>query len=157
MRFIAAIFCAAMMVCVGVLPGRADKRVALVVGNSAYENTAALPNPVNDAEDMAVALRDVGFEVVVETNANKRSLEMALARFGRIAQDADAALFYYAGHGIQYRGRNYLVPIDARLEDEFSVNFELVRIDDVLFAVSQARDAKMLILDVAGNAATGRS
>src|SRR5271156_5866813 len=151
MRFISAIVCAAMMVCFGVLPGRADKRVALVIGNGAYENTAALPNPVNDAEDMALALRDVGFEVIVETNGNKRSLEMALARFGRAAQDADAALFYYAGHGIQYRGRNYLVPIDARLEDEFSVNYELVRIDDVLFAVSQARDVKMLILDACRN------
>jgi len=91
MRFISAIVCAAMMVCFGVLPGRADKRVALVIGNGAYENTAALPNPVNDAEDMALALRDVGFEVIVETNGNKRSLEMALARFGRAAQDADAA------------------------------------------------------------------
>jgi uncharacterized caspase-like protein len=100
---------------------------------------------------MAAALREVGFEVIVETNANKRSLETALARFGRLSQNADAALFYYAGHGIQYRGRNYLVPVDARLDDEFSVNYELTRIDDVLFAVSQASGVKLLILDACRN------
>jgi uncharacterized caspase-like protein len=150
MRFVAALVCALLaLVCSS--PGYADKRVALVVGNGGYENTAALPNPVNDANDMAVALKDLGFEVIVETNANKRALETALARFGRLSQNADAALFYYAGHGIQYRGRNYLVPVDARLEDEFSVNYELTRIDDVLFAVSQASGVKLLILDACRN------
>jgi hypothetical protein len=144
MRFVAALVCALLaLVCSS--PGYADKRLALVVGNGGYENTAALPNPVNDANDMAVALKDLGFEVIVEANANKRALETALARFGRLSQNADAALFYYAGHGIQYRGRNYLVPVDARLEDEFSVNYELTRIDDVLFAVSQASGVKLLM------------
>jgi uncharacterized caspase-like protein len=151
MRFVAAVTCAVMLICFGALPGHADKRVALVIGNGAYQNTAALPNPANDAEDMAAALRAVGFEVIVEKNANKRSLEMAMARFGRIAQNADAALFYYAGHGIQYRGLNYLVPVDARLEDEFSVNYELTRIDDVLFALSGARGVKLLVLDACRN------
>jgi Caspase domain len=150
MRFVAAFVCALLtFVCSS--PGHADKRVALVVGNGGYENAAALPNPVNDANDMAAALRELGFEVIVETNANKHGLETALARFGRLAQNADAALFYYAGHGIQYRGRNYLVPVDARLEDEFSVNYELTRIDDVLFAVSQASGVKLLILDACRN------
>jgi Caspase domain len=150
MRFIAAFVCTLLtFVCSS--PGHADKRVALVVGNGGYENTAALPNPVNDAEDTAAALRELGFEVIVETNASKRALETALARFGRLALNADAALFYYAGHGIQYRGRNYLVPVDARLEDEFSVNYELTRIDDVLFAVSQASGVKLLILDACRN------
>jgi uncharacterized caspase-like protein len=151
MRIVAAAICAVIMISFGVGPGHADKRVALVVGNTAYQNTPALPNPANDAEDMAAALRAVGFEVIVEKNVNKRSLEMAMARFGRIAQNADAALFYYAGHGIQYRGLNYLVPIDARLEDEFSVNYELTRIDDVLFALSGARGVKLLVLDACRN------
>jgi len=125
----------------------ADKRVALVVGNGTYQNTVPLANPVNDAGDMAEALKSVGFDVILERNVDKRSLEMAMARFGRIAQDADAALFYYAGHGMQYHGTNYLMPIDARLEDEFSVNYELMRIDDVLFALSGARGVRILILD----------
>jgi hypothetical protein len=131
MRFIAATLCFAVSVYLGIAPGHAERRVALVIGNADYQSTAALPNPANDAQDMAAALKEVGFEVIVETNVSKRALETALARFGRLSQNADASLFYYAGHGVQYRGRNYLVPVDARLEDEFSVNYELTRIDDV--------------------------
>jgi uncharacterized caspase-like protein len=151
MRFITAFLCFAVSIYLGIGPSHAERRVALVIGNSEYQSTAALPNPANDAQDMAAALREVGFEVIVETNVNKRALETALAKFGRLSQGADAALFYYAGHGIQYRGRNYIVPVDARLEDEFSVNYELVRIDDVLFAVSQASGVKLLILDACRN------
>src|SRR5215470_10821449 len=151
MRLIAAFACVVTLLFLDVVPSQAEKRVALVVGNGTYQNTPALPNPVNDAEDMAVALRAVGFEVLVERNVNKRSLEMALADFGRLAQEADAALFYYAGHGIQHRGVNYLMPVDARLEDEFSVNYELTRIEDVLFALSVARGVKIVILDACRN------
>src|SRR5687767_2335924 len=82
----------------------AEKRVALVIGNAAYVNTPALSNPVNDAEDMAAALERVGFKVQIERDLTKRGMEGALARFARSAEDADAALFFYAGHGIQYRG-----------------------------------------------------
>ncbi len=124
----------------------AERRVGLIIGNGAYQNTAALPNPIKDAEDMAGALREVGFDVTAEKNVDKRSIEMAMARFGRMAQDADAALFYYAGHGIQYRGVNYLMPVDARLEHEFSINYKLIRIDDVLFALERARGVKLFAL-----------
>jgi len=140
-----------MLLWLGILPGHADKRVALVVGNAAYQNTAPLPNPVNDADDMAAALKAVGFEVVLERNVDKRSLELVLARFARAAQGADVALFYYAGHGLQYRGTNYLMPVDAHLEDEVSVNYELTRIEDVTFALSSARDVKIVILDSCRN------
>jgi hypothetical protein len=125
----------------------ADKRVALVIGNSGYQNTPTLANPVNDAEDLAVALKRVGFDVVLERNLNKRSMEQAIGRFARLAQDADTALFFFAGHGIQHRGLNYLVPIDATLEDEFSLNFDVTRVDDVLFALERARGVKILVLD----------
>jgi uncharacterized caspase-like protein len=74
-----------------------------------------------------------------------------MADFGRLAQGADAALVYYAGHGIQFQGLNYLMPVDARLEDEYSINYELTRIDDVLFALSKARGVKILILDACRN------
>jgi hypothetical protein len=130
---------------------RAEKRVALVIGNAAYQHTASLPNPANDADDMAVALKKVGFDIIAVKNVDKRSLEKAMADFGRLAQQADAALVYYAGHGIQYQGLNYLIPIDARLEDEYSVNYELTRIDDVVFALSKARGVRILILDACRN------
>jgi hypothetical protein len=133
------------------VPGRAEKRVALVVGNGAYQYTARLANPTNDADDMTAVLRKVGFEVIAAKDVDKRSLEMAMANFGRQAQEADAALIYYAGHGIQYQGLNYLVPVDARLEDEYSINYELTRIDDVLFALSKSRGVKILILDACRN------
>jgi hypothetical protein len=133
------------------VPGRAEKRVALVVGNAAYQYTARLANPTNDADDMTAVLRKVGFEVIAAKDVDKRSLEMAMANFGRQAQEADAALIYYAGHGIQHQGLNYLVPVDARLEDEYSINYELMRIDDVLFALSKSRGVKILILDACRN------
>jgi len=125
----------------------AEKRIALVIGNSDYRNTATLPNPVNDSEDIATALKNVGFTVLLERNLDKHSMEEAVARFARLAQDADVALFFYAGHGMQYRGSNYLVPVDARLEDEFKLTFELTRLDDVLFGLERARGVKILILD----------
>jgi hypothetical protein len=151
MHRFASILLVLLAVVAAAVPVRAEKRVALVVGNAAYQYTARLANPTNDADDMAAALRKVDFEVIVVKDVNKRSLEMAMANFGRQAQEADAALIYYAGHGIQYQGLNYLMPVDARLEDEYSINYELTRIDDVLFALSKARGVKILILDACRN------
>jgi Caspase domain/Serpin (serine protease inhibitor) len=126
---------------------KAENRVALIIGNAAYQNTPTLANLGNDAEDMAVALKRVGFTVLFERDLNERGMERALATFARAAREADAALFYYAGHGLQYRGINYLMPIDAKLEDEFSLDFEIPRLDDVLTSLSRSRGAKILILD----------
>jgi len=151
MHRFASVFLVLLAVAAGSVTARAEKRVALVVGNSTYQYTASLANPANDADDMAFALKKVGFEVIAVKNVDKRSLEKAMADFGRLAQEADAALVYYAGHGIQYQGLNYLMPVDARLEDEYSVNYELTRIDDVLFALAKARGVKILILDACRN------
>ena len=151
MHRFASVFLVLLAVAAGSVAARAEKRVALVIGNASYQHTASLPNPVNDADDMAVALKKVGFDVIAVKNVDKRSLEKAMADFGRQAQQADAALVYYAGHGIQFQGLNYLMPVDARLEDEYSVNYELTRIDDVLFALSKARGVKILILDACRN------
>lgn len=129
----------------------AERRIALVIGNSTYQNTPALANPGNDAQDLAAALTKVGFNVDFQRNLTKQGMEAAIARFSRLAQGADAALFYYAGHGMQYRGSNYLMPTDARLEDEFNLNFELTRIDDVLFGLEGASGVKILILDSCRN------
>lgn len=147
-RYLAAIafslWCAAFA-------AHAEKRVALVIGNSTYQNTPALTNPTNDAEDLAAALERVGFTVQIERDLTKQAMEGALARFARAVADADAAIFFYAGHGIQYRGTNYLVPVDARIEDEVSINYELTRIDDVMFSLDRARGVKLLVLDACRN------
>jgi uncharacterized caspase-like protein len=134
-----------------ILPAAAERRVALVIGNAAYQNTTTLANPANDALDMAAALEKVGFTVQVERDLTKRGMEAALSRFARAADGADAALFFYAGHGVQYRGSNYLVPVDARLEDEISIAYELLRLDDVQFSLERARGVKLLLLDACRN------
>jgi len=141
----------AYLLLLAAFPAQGEKRVALVIGNSSYESTPALANPTNDADDIAAALQRIGFIVQVERNLTKRGMESALVQFARLAENADAALFFYAGHGIQYRGMNFLMPIDARLEDEISVNYELVRIDDVMFSLDRARGVKVVVLDACRN------
>jgi uncharacterized caspase-like protein len=107
----------------------ADKRVALVIGNSAYLQSSALPNPVNDASDMSAALRNVGFEVTLGLDVDKRAFDAKVREFARTLEGADVALFFYAGHGLQVGGRNYLVPVDARLQGERDLDFDTVGVD----------------------------
>jgi hypothetical protein len=108
---------AALILLFGSTPAQADRRVALVVGNSAYTRAPQLTNPVNDAQDIAAKLAELGFSVIVRLNATKPVLSEALIKFARASKGADLALFYFAGHGKQYRGRNYLLPVDARVDD----------------------------------------
>ena len=130
----------------------ADRRVALVIGNSQYKNASlTLPNPKNDAEDIAASLRTLGFEVVLATDADKTGLEQAMQQFARRVTDADSALFYYAGHAMQYQGRNYLMPVDAELEDEISLRYQMIAIDDVRAALDRANGVKIMILDACRN------
>jgi len=98
-------------------PALADKRVALVIGNSSYQNVAPLPNPVNDAAVIAATLQDAGFDVV-DSRHDLPSIEMrrALRDFADRARDADVAVVYYAGHGLEVDGNNFLIPVDAKLE-----------------------------------------
>ena len=93
----------------------AERRVALVIGNSAYQNTAPLKNPSNDATDMAEKLRELGFEVIDGTDLSKREMEQRIRTFADKLAGADVGLFFYAGHGLQVDGRNFLAPVDARL------------------------------------------
>ena len=97
----------------GISAALAETRVALVVGNSAYQSTTPLANPLNDARDMAAALKSVGFDVVEALDADKRKLDGAMRAFTDKLANADVALFFYAGHGLQVGLQNYLVPIDA--------------------------------------------
>jgi len=93
------------------------ERVALVIGNASYKD-APLANPVNDATDMAAALRSFGFRVIVRTNASQREMRSAIREFGVELRRAQVGLFYFAGHGIQLKGNNYLVPVGTYIESE---------------------------------------
>lgn len=110
---------------------KTQKRVALVIGNSAYKDSP-LPNPVNDASDIAATLRTLGFNVTLVKDATKRQLENALTAFSRNAANADVAMFYYAGHGIQTKGINYLIPVDANPGSEADVPYECTDANRVL-------------------------
>jgi uncharacterized caspase-like protein len=99
-------------------PALADKRIALVIGNSAYRSVSRLDNPANDARLMANTLRSLGFTLVgggAQLDLSKAQFEGALQTFGNEAQGADVDLFYYAGHGVQVRGKNFLAPVEASL------------------------------------------
>ena len=94
--------CGAVLLFGSIDSAQADRRIALVIGNAHYGNTAlTLSNPKNDADDVADALRAVGFEVLKATDASKRDMDLAMAKFARAATDSDAALFFYAGHALQ--------------------------------------------------------
>ena len=149
--WIAALYGFVLLAC-SISHAKAARRVALVVGNSHYSNASLfLANPKNDAEDVAAALRAVGFEVLQAIDANKRDLDLNMAKFARLATDADAALFYYAGHAVQYQGRNYLMPVDSEVEDDISLRYQMVLLDDVLAAAERATGVKIVILDACRN------
>src|SRR5262245_30747548 len=101
-----------------------QRRVALVLGNGAYQNVPPLPNPAADAKAVAAELEKLGFEVVSGYDLTKLETQETIARFAKIVRGADIALFFYAGHGMQVAGSNYLLPVDAALEDETSLDFE---------------------------------
>ena len=125
-----------------ILPAAAEKRVALVVGNSAYAHANPLPNPVNDAGDMAKALTEVGFEVILGLDLTKPAFDAKVRDFARALDRADVAVFFYAGHGLQASGRNYLVPVDASLQGERDLDFEAVSVDFVLKQMELEREGK---------------
>ena len=111
--------------------GHAQKRAALVVGNSAYQQTSKLANPKNDATDMAGALKKLGFHVIEGFDLDKAAFDRKVRDFAAALQGAEAGLFFFAGHGLQVAGQNYLVPIDAELSSDVALEFEMVRLDVV--------------------------
>ena len=127
---------------------KADRRVAFVVGNGAYKNVAALPNPPIDAKAIASALRNVGFEVVEGTNLTRDKMTERLLDFGKKAQGADVAVFFYAGHGIAISGTNYLLPIDADIKSEMDVKLgAAINIDLTLDQTMGDAKVKLVFLD----------
>ena len=130
---------------------RGDKRVALLFGNSDYVNVAALPNPKRDAESIAAALRDEGFEVTVVIDATKAQMTASLRKFEGDADRSDWALVYFAGHGLEMGGRNYLVPVDAQLASDREIDDEAVTLDRVESAVAGAGKLRLVLLDACRN------
>ncbi len=127
------------------------ERLALVIGNSAYQ-TAPLKNPLNDAEDMAATLKNLGFKVVLKKNADQRTMEDTIRYFGKQLRNGGIGLFYFAGHGVQVGGRNYLMPIDARIESESDVKYEAVDAGRVLGKMEDAENQlNIVILDACRN------
>jgi hypothetical protein len=127
---------------------KADKRVAFVVGNGAYRNVAQLPNPPIDAKAMASVLRNVGFDVVEGTDLARDAMTERLLEFGKKAQGADIAVFFYAGHGIAIGGTNYLLPIDADIKSEMDVKLgAAINIDLTLDQTMSDAKVKLVFLD----------
>jgi tetratricopeptide (TPR) repeat protein len=129
-------------------PVAQGRRVALVIGNSAYQKVPALTNPQKDAEAVAASLRNVGFETVtLAMDASREKLIDSLRTFANEAEKADWAMVYYAGHGIEVNGQNYLIPVDAKLAADRDIQFEAVPLDQVLAALEGAKKLKLVLLD----------
>jgi uncharacterized caspase-like protein len=129
-------------------PAWAEKRVALVIGNSAYRNVAQLQNPVNDGAVIATTLKNAGFDVVDSRHdLPAAETRRALRDFADRARDADIAVVYYAGHGMEVDGTNYLIPVDAKLERDTDVYDEAFSLDRVLLAIEPAKRLRLVILD----------
>lgn len=139
----------AILICLTSPAWAAEKRVALVIGNAKYRD-APLDNPLNDARDMTNMLRQAGFEVIELFDGTQKEMNRAIAKFGdRLSSDA-VALFYYAGHGMQVRGKNYLIPVDARITNETSIRLESVDVDGVLDQLASS-ELNVIILDAGRN------
>ncbi|GJE59187.1 hypothetical protein MPOCJGCO_1275 [Methylobacterium trifolii] len=130
------------------VPALPERRVALVIGNGAYRSVAPLENPRRDAGTMAEALRRLGFTtILVREDQGFEGIRRSLRDFSAEAARADWAVVYYAGHGLEVGGVNYLVPVDARLASDRDVQFEAIPLDQVLASVEGARKLQVVILD----------
>ncbi len=125
-----------------------EQRVALLIGNSHYEHGGSLDNPVNDVRAMKKALEGLGFTVMKYENCSQKAMKKAMDRFGRMLKGKDVGLFFYAGHGIRVGGRNYLLPVNVKLDSEDDVEYDCVRADRVLAKMETAGSrTNIVILD----------
>ncbi|MEO8651917.1 MAG: caspase domain-containing protein [Hyphomicrobiaceae bacterium] len=128
-------------------PAKAQRRVALVIGNSAYTHTPALANPRNDAADVAAALAGFGYEVVKGYDLDKPGFDRTVKTFAETLRGADTGVFFYAGHALQVHGQNYLIPIDAELSAAAALDFETVRLDLIQRTMESQARTNILFLD----------
>lgn len=134
-----------------VQPSLAERRLALVIGNSSYLNVPSLPNPGNDANDMTAKLESLGFQVTRGVDLSYQDMRKTIRSFVAALKNTDIALFYYAGHGLQVNGKNYLAPIDAQLLHEEDIQFELVQVDLILAAMERNSKTSLVFLDACRN------
>src|SRR5882757_8276443 len=148
MRRLVALFVFLLAICCASASAFADKRVALVIGNSNYQNVVALTNPANDAAAITEMLKKASFEVV-ESRRDLKYMEMrrALRDFTDKARGADIAVIYFAGHGLEVDGVNYVVPVDATLERDIDVDDEAIALNRILLAAEPASKLRLIILD----------
>ena len=136
------------LLCLSADPALAEKRVALVIGVSAYQAVPQLPNPARDAEAMMGLFRKAGFDTVIsKRDLGVAELRRTIREFSETSRDADISVVYYAGHGIEVDGTNYLVPADAKLVSDFDIEDETISLDRVLKALDPARRLRLVILD----------
>ena len=148
MRFLGIIALAAISFGLLGQPAMADKRVALVIGNSAYQKVTRLTNPGNDSGVMAETLKNAGFDVVdLKRDLNVNQMRRTLREFSDRVRDADVAVVYYAGHGMEIDGTNYLIPVDAILERDLDAFDEAIPLDRILAVIEPARQLRLVILD----------
>jgi TPR repeat protein len=147
----AAALLAIVAIALAALPARAENRFALVIGNGAYRNVPALANPPNDAKDVAAALKSLGFKVTLKLDLDLAAMQRAIEEFALESTDADVSLFYYAGHGLQLAGRNYLVPVGAELRKPDDITARTVALDPVLAELGKGKGSHLVLLDACRN------
>lgn len=126
----------------------AERRVALIVGNSAYKNASTLSNTINDATAIGALFKSIGFEVVISRNdLGVVEFKRTVREFLITAENADMAVVYYAGHGIEISGTNYLIPVDARLSRDYDVDDEAISLDRIIWALQPVRRLRLILLD----------
>lgn len=130
---------------------QAERRVALVVGNSAYKYATTLRNPGNDANDVAGILKNLGFDVLLATNLDQQDFARTIEQFARTLDDADVGLFFYAGHGLQMNEKNYLVSTNAKLENEFLLSSETIELDAIVRLMESKTAVNLVFLDACRN------
>ncbi len=141
----------ALILCAIATPSLAGGRVALVIGNGAYQAAPQLENPANDAADVAKALRAIGFDVIEKGDATREDMAGAVRDFAQKIGTADTALFYYGGHGLQMNGENYLLPVDAKIETQADVRFNTIDLSDIQQEMDGGGRANIIILDACRN------
>src|SRR5262249_39682026 len=129
------------------VPTFAQERVALVIGNGAYTSATKLINPKNDATDIAKALREIGFDVVEGVDLDRRGMEQNIRAFSDKLDSARIALFFYAGHGIQVAGKNYLIPVDAKLVKPGDLSLDTIDVQVVLAQMEARERVNLIFLD----------
>ena len=156
MRFVSAVM-AMLFVLMAPLFAHAAGKVALVIGNGAYQHANPLPNPTNDATDMTAALQNLGFTVIGGNDLDYAAMGAKIGEFEDAAREADVTLFFYAGHGLQVNGRNFLVPVSAKLDRESSLQFEAIDAETVLRSMAGPGKTAIALLDACRDNPLSRS